>query len=202
VGARPGTGDDHHDDEHDHDEHDDGARFDDERAVTRTIRLGALIVLLVVVQVAVFPHLRLLGAVPDLGLLLAVAVAYRDGPEAGLLTGFVAGVGYDLFLETPTGLCALAYSLTAYGVGVLQTGVLRSPRFVAPLLGGLAGLVSGVAFVMIGVLVGADVGFTWHTFALIAAAALYDAVLAPLVFGLTNFVLGREPEPVTTWYAR
>jgi rod shape-determining protein MreD len=170
--------------------------------VSRAIRLGALIVLLVVVQVAVFPHLRLLGAVPDLGLLLAVAVAYRDGPEAGLLTGFVAGVCYDLFLETPTGLCALAYSLTAYSVGVLQAGVLRPPRFVAPLLGGLAGLVSGVAFVTIGVLVGADVGFTWHTLALIAAAALYDAVLAPLVFALTNFVLGREPEPVTTWYAR
>jgi len=85
---------------------------------------------------------------------------------------------------------------------LFRSGVLRSPRFVAPLLGGVAGLVSGVAFVVIGVLVGADVGFTWHTFALIAAAALYDAVLAPLVFGLTNFVLGREPEPVGTWYAR
>jgi rod shape-determining protein MreD len=166
------------------------------------LRLGALLVLLLVVQVAVFPHLRLFGAVPDLGLLLALAVAYRDGPEAGLVTGFFAGLAYDLFLETPTGLCALSYSLTAYAAGVLQSGVLRAPRFVAPLLGGLGGLVSGTAFVAIGVLAGADVGFTYDTFALIGASALYDALLAPLVFAATRRVLGREPEPIATGWAR
>lgn len=170
--------------------------------MTRRLRLGALTILLVVVQVTVFPHMRLLGAVPDLGLLLALAVAYREGPEAGLVVGFSAGLLYDLFLETPTGLCALSYSLTAYAVGVLQAGVLRAPRFVALFLGGLGGLVAGTAFVAIGVLVGAEVGFTEHTFAVIAAAALYDAVLAPLVFALVNRVLGRVPEPISTGWAR
>jgi rod shape-determining protein MreD len=170
--------------------------------MSRTIKLAALILLLVVIQVAVFPHLRLLGAVPDLGLLLALAVAYRDGPESGLIVGFVAGLCFDLFLETPTGLCALAYSLTAYAVGVLQAGVLRAPRFIAPLLGGIGGLVAGTGFVVIGVLVGADVGFTYYTFGLIGAAALYDAVLAPLVFALTNRVLGREPEQIAARWAR
>jgi rod shape-determining protein MreD len=168
----------------------------------RTVRLGALLALLVIVQTAVFPHLRLLGAVPDLGLLLALAVAYRDGPEAGLVTGFFAGLAFDLFLETPTGLCALSYSLTAYGAGVLQSGVLRAPRFLAPLLGGLGGLVSGTGFVVIGVLVGAEVDFTYHTFGLIAAGALYDAVLAPLVFAVTHRVLPRAPEPIATGWAR
>jgi rod shape-determining protein MreD len=170
--------------------------------MTRTLRIGALIVLLTVVQVALFPHLRVLGAVPDLGLLLALAVAYRDGPEAGLVTGFFAGLCFDLFLETPTGLCALSYSLTAYAVGVVQAGVLRAPRFVAVFLGGLGGLVAGTGFVVIGVLVGADVGFTYHTFALLGASALYDAALAPFVFALTDRVLGRAPEPVPTWWAR
>jgi rod shape-determining protein MreD len=168
----------------------------------RTLRLGALLGLLVIVQTAVFPHVRLLGAVPDLGLLLALAVAYRDGPEAGLVTGFFAGLAYDLFLETPTGLCALSYSLTAYGAGVLQSGVLRAPRFLSPLLGGIGGLVAGTAFVAIGVLVGADVSFTWHTFGLIGASALYDALLAPLVFAATRRVLGQEPEPIATGWAR
>ena len=168
----------------------------------RSLRSGALIVLLVVIQVAVFPHLRLLGAVPDLGLLLALAVAYREGPEAGLVTGFVAGLCYDLFLATPTGLGALATSLTAYAVGVLQAGVLRAPRFVAVFLGGIGGLVAGTTFVAIGVLVGADVGFNYHTFGLIAAAALYDAVLAPFVFALEGRVVGQAPEPVAARWSR
>ena len=67
-----------------------------------------------------FTHLRILGVVPDLGLVLAVAIAYRSGPEAGALTGFAAGLCYDLFLETPLGLSALSYALTAYAVGLLQ----------------------------------------------------------------------------------
>ena len=73
----------------------------------------------VIVQVTVFPHLRIFGVVPDLGLVLAVAVAYRLGPEAGALTGFAAGLGYDLFLETPLALSALSYALTAYAIGVV-----------------------------------------------------------------------------------
>ena len=74
-----------------------------------------------------FPHLRIFGVVPDLGLVLAVAVAYRSRPEAGALVGFVAGLGYDLFLETPLGLSALSYALDRVRVGVLAGGMLRSP---------------------------------------------------------------------------
>ncbi len=170
--------------------------------MTRVLRIAALVLLLLVVQVALFPHLRLFGAVPDLGLLLAVAIAFRVGPEAGLLVGFVAGLGYDLFLETPTGLSALSYSLTAYAVGVLQAGVLRAPRFVAVYLGGLAGLVAGFGFVATGVVVGADITFNYHTLGLLAASALYDALLAPFVFWLTGRVLGRELEPVATGWSR
>ena len=103
----------------------------------RSWRLALVVVLVVIVQVTVMPHLRILGVVPDLGLVLAVAVVYRDGAEAGAITGFAAGLGYDLFLATPLGLSALVYALTAYAVGVLQTGMLRSPRWIPPLLGGL-----------------------------------------------------------------
>jgi rod shape-determining protein MreD len=157
---------------------------------------------MLVIQVSVFPHLRLLGAVPDLGLLLTIAVAFHEGPEAALLTGFAAGLAYDLFLQTPAGLSALAYGLTGYGIGVLQTGVLRSPKWVTPFFGGAGGLVAGITFVVVGVLAGAGVEFTNHTFALIGAAALYDAVLAPFVFVLATRLLGRQPEPVARGWAR
>jgi rod shape-determining protein MreD len=169
--------------------------------MTRILRLGVLIATLVIVQVSVFPHLRLLGAVPDLGLLLALAVAFRDGPEAGLVTGFFAGVGFDLFLETPLGLSALSYGLTAYATGVLQAGVLRAPRLLAPIAGVVGGLVCGLMFVVGGVLAGAELGFTDHTLALLAASALYDGVLAPFVFILTTWVLGR-PDPAVARWAR
>jgi rod shape-determining protein MreD len=170
--------------------------------MTRAMRIFALIITFVVVQVSVFPHLRILGAVPDLGLLLTLSVAFYDGAEAAALTGFVAGFGYDLFLQTPIGLSALAYALTGFGLGVLQTGVLRSPKWVAPFIGGAGGLVSGTIFVVVGVLAGAGIGFTYHTFALLGAAALYDFILAPVVFVITTRLLGHQPEPVSTGWAR
>ena len=49
----------------------------------RTLRLAILVGLMIVLQVAVFPHLRLAGVVPDLGLIVAIAVGYQLGPEAG-----------------------------------------------------------------------------------------------------------------------
>ena len=60
------------------------------------------------------------GRVPDLGLVVAVAVAFDHGPEAGAFVGFLAGLGFDLFVETPLGLAALAYALTA-GFFLVQT---------------------------------------------------------------------------------
>jgi rod shape-determining protein MreD len=157
------------------------------------VRLVVIMVLTVLVQVTVFPHLRLFGVVPDLGLLLAVAIAFRHGPEAGALVGFATGLGYDLFLASPVGMCALAYALTAYIVGVLQTGMLRSPAWIPPLVGLLAGFGGGLIFTVIGVLAGVTAVSTWSAITTVALAAVYDALLAPFVFWLVAHVIDREP---------
>jgi len=161
-------------------------------------RLATLVVSAVVLQVAVLPSLRLLGVVPDLGLVLAVAVAYRSGPETGALVGFAAGLGYDLFLTTPLGLSALTYCLVAYAVGVLQSGLLRSPRLLGPMLGGGAGLAGGLLFVGLGIIFGVDVLRTASVFSVIARVALYDALVAVAVFPLVERVVG-EPQQIAGW---
>src|SRR5207237_4680287 len=100
------------------------------------------------------PHLRLFGVVPDLGLIVALAVGYQEGPEAGAIVGFVAGFGFDLFLETPLGLDALTYAIVGYAIGVLESGLFRSPRWLPSFLGAAGGLAGGLLFIGIGVLVG------------------------------------------------
>ena len=166
------------------------------------MRLGAwcwLLVLTVVVQVALFPHLRLAGRVPDLGLVVAVAVAFDHGPEAGAIVGFLAGLGFDLFLETPLGLTALAYALTAYAVGVLQGGVLRTPKWFTPVIG-VGGVAGGLLFVGVGLLAGVDGVHGNQAFVTVALAAAYDALLAPFVFILVGAWL-RDPRERLTWSA-
>jgi len=167
--------------------------------MTRATRLGALIVAVVVIQVSVFPHLRLFGVVPDLGLLVALAVGYHEGPEAGAIVGFVAGFGFDLFLETPLGLDALTYALVGYGIGVLESGLFRSPRWLASFLGAAGGLAGGLLFIALGVLVGIDAVKGTAGVVTISYAALYDALLAPLVFFLVRAVLGRTDRVRDAW---
>ncbi len=165
-------------------------------------RLALLVSAAVVLQGAVFPNLRAFGTVPDLALVVAAAVAYKEGPDSAAVLGFLVGLGTDLFLETPLGLTALAAALTGYGLGVLQTSMLRSPRWIAPLLGAAAGLGGGLVFAAGGVVAGSDASASWRTLEVIPRAALYDALLAPLVFLAVGRLLREEHEPAAAWRIR
>jgi rod shape-determining protein MreD len=165
----------------------------------RVRRVAVLVMVFVLLQVTIFPHVRVAGRVPDLGLILAVAIAFDYGPEAGALVGFVAGLAYDLFLSTPLGLTALAYALTAYAVGVLQGGVLRSPKWFTPVIGGAAGIAAGMLFVGVGLLAGVGAVHGNQAFVTVGVASLYDALLAPFVFILVAFWLPEPIERISAW---
>lgn len=167
--------------------------------MTRGTRLAFLVAVIVVIQVAVFPHLRLFGVVPDLGLIVALAVGYQEGPEMGAIVGFVAGLGFDLFLETPLGLNALVYASVGYGIGVLESGLFRSPRWLPSFLGAAGGLAGGLLFIGVGVLVGVDAVKGTQGVITISYAALYDALLAPFVFFLVRRVLGAGDRVRDSW---
>jgi rod shape-determining protein MreD len=168
----------------------------------RVWRLALVIVLFTIMQVTVFTHLRIFGVVPDLGLVLAVAVAYRAGPEAGALTGFAAGLLYDLFLETPLGLSALAYALTAYVLGLVVGGMMRPPRWISVALGAAGGLIGGLCFIGIGGLVGVEGMWTGRAVLVVLIAAAYDAVCAPFVFALVKRLSPAEAPVTGSWSTR
>lgn len=156
----------------------------------RWIRYFLLIVSLVVVQTAVFPSLRVFGAVPDLLLVATVAVAYERGPETGAVFGFVAGVAIDCFLASPMGVSALAFSLTGYGVGVFQSGLVRSSRWMAPILGGIGGLVGGFLWICIASIAGQEDLFAPASFRILVTAAVYDALVAFVIFPFARWACG------------
>jgi rod shape-determining protein MreD len=169
--------------------------------VRRILPLGLLALTTVVVQVAVMPHLRLFGVVPDLGLVLAVAVAYYDDAESAALVGFATGFGFDLFLHTPVGASALAYSVTGYLTGVVQASLIRSSRGLPLVLGFLGGLFGGLLFVGIAILAGTDALISTSTLSVVFRSALYDALAATIVFPLVGRFVRARVAPPTTWRA-
>jgi rod shape-determining protein MreD len=165
----------------------------------RVLPLGLLALTTVVVQVSVMPHLRLLGVVPDLGLVLAIAVAYYDDAETAAIVGFVTGLGFDLFLRTPVGASALAYAVTGYLTGVVQAGLIRSSRWLPLVLGGLGGLVGGLVFLGVAILAGADALTRPGALSIVARAAVYDALVAMIVFPLVDRFVHTRVAPPTSW---
>lgn len=161
----------------------------------RVLRLLLLLIGCVILQTSVFPHLRILDAVPEVALVASIAVAYRSGPETGAVFGFAAGLSVDLFVHTPAGLTALSCAVTAYIVGVLQAGLVRSTPWVAPILAGLGGLFGGFLFVTVGVLVGRDEMLTAHSVQVVLLAAAYDALISPLVFPVARWAAAEPSTP-------
>ncbi len=92
-----------------------------------------LMLVLGVLQTAVLPYFPILGLVPQLSLLVALAWALLHGLEEGLVWGFAAGFWLDLFSIGPLGATALAY-MVAILVVVLLLQWLPTNHFSIPLM--------------------------------------------------------------------
>ena len=88
--------------------------------------LRAILVIfsLLVLQIAILAHARVADVQPDFMLLLTVSVALERGLEAGALVGFIAGLCFDLFVDTPFGLSSLVYGVVGVAVGFGRDRVL------------------------------------------------------------------------------
>lgn len=158
----------------------------------RSVRVIPMAALLVLLQTAVFPELRLFGVVPDVALLTAVSVAWTEGSEVGAWFGFLGGLAVDFVVSTPLGITAMAYAIVGYSVGLLHHTYERQVPLLTVLLGAVAGWVAGLIFVIVAVLTGADELQNMHSLKIVVAMGIYDAIVAIPVAALVRFAI-REP---------
>lgn len=105
-----------------------------------------LMAVLAILQAALLPHFPILGVVPQLFFLAALAWGMLHGLMEGLVWAFAAGILVDLFSATPLGVTALA-SMAAVAVAILVKGVLPENRIIVPaLLAALATLVFWIVY--------------------------------------------------------
>jgi rod shape-determining protein MreD len=166
--------------------------------VTRRIKLAFVVLGCVVLQTTLFTHLRIDDVAPDIGLVAVLAVAYEDGPDSGAIFGFIMGLAIDLFLTTPIGLSAMSFAITGYAVGVFQSGMVRTTPWLPPILGGIGGLLGGLVFITVGAIVGQPGFLSFESLKVVLIAALYDALIAPLVFPVVRRA-ARRHQTSSTW---
>ncbi|KUJ52146.1 rod shape-determining protein MreD [Streptomyces albus subsp. albus] len=146
-----------------------------------------LVVVALIVQVCVLARLNLPGAVPDLLLLVVLALSLVYGHTSGTLIGFGAGLLADF--APPADHAAGRYALVLCVIGYLaglakpETGQLRSAT--GPMLVVVGGSIgSTLLYAGVGSLVGDDGAGTPGLAKLLITAALYNLLLAPFTVPL------------------
>jgi rod shape-determining protein MreD len=157
------------------------------------VRTGVVILAALFLQVAVMPWLTIKGAQIDLLLIVAIAAGLVGGPERGARVGFVTGFAWDLVVDGPLGLSALAYCLAGYFVGSVQRSVV-GPTWWAPLPG--AAIAAGGATIFYAV-IGAGLGHTeWIEGHTLVVALVVAVGAALLVLPAMRILSWTEGEPL------
>lgn len=130
-----------------------------------------------VVQHCLLGGLRLHGAQPDLMELVVILAALDGGPRRGAMVGFFVGLAVDLFVVTPFGLTALAFTLLGFAVGLL-TETIAGVEGPLVTIGAVSGASIGgtllYALLLVVVGGGSTGGLGW----IVLAVTLVNAVLA------------------------
>lgn len=160
------------------------------------LRNAALLLGAVVIQVGALADVRLWGVTGDLLLVLTIAVALLEGPDAAAGWGFAAGIGYDLMLDTPFGLSALTYAAVGYLVGLIGSSMVRAAGWWPVTIAAVATVVAVGFYAVAGNLVG--VGNPLGVVPRIAMVeALFSALLILPVMNIARRAFGRtEPDRV------
>jgi rod shape-determining protein MreD len=96
--------------------------------MVKWVRLGAVALVALVAQVAIFDQIVVFGAHPDVMVILPVAGGLLQGPQRGAIVGFVAGVAADLVVQLPFGLSPLTFVLAGFASGLVARVTTGSDR--------------------------------------------------------------------------
>ena len=153
------------------------------------LRLPIMLIAALLLQTTVLARMRVWGVMPDFMLLVAVAGGITAGARRGATLGFASGMLIDLFLPTPLGLSALVFTLVGYGVGVANTGVLRSAWYIPVLTAGGASFAGVVFYALVGSVLGERM-INGHLATIALVVGVSNAVLAPVAVRFVEWSLG------------
>jgi rod shape-determining protein MreD len=152
-------------------------------------RLVVVLLVAVLLQTAVAPHLRLLGAYPDIALIAVVCVALLKGSETGAVFGFLTGMLTAIALMEPFGLSAFVFVLVGYFAGrYAETADL--PAGFAPLFTVfVATLVANVLFAMAQFLLAREVPLGFFLGRVLFPSLVFNTLLAAPIYLLVRLWL-------------
>ncbi len=150
------------------------------------LRIAALAVVLVFVQIGVVSEVPVFGANVDLSPLVVAFVGLLCGSTMGAVTGFAIGLLVDLTLVQTLGVTSFLFTLIGYWSGRLRE--LRDPQAaITPLLvGAAASAVSLVGYSLMEFLLGVDAPVSLELLRQIVLGIALNTVIALPVWAIVR----------------
>lgn len=168
--------------------------------LNRMLLSTSLVIVALIVQVSVLARLHLPGAVPDLLMLVVLALAMVYGHTAGAVIGFGAGLLADLAppADHAVGRYAMVLCIVGYAAGLARPDSGRHRSATVPMLVVASGAIcSTLLYAGVGALVGDTAARQVGLLGLLFSATLYDLLLAPFTVPLIMALARRsEPDPL------
>jgi len=164
-------------------------------SVSLYLRIAALSVVVVFLQIGVVSEVPVFGVNVDLSPLLVAFVGLLCGSTVGAATGFAVGLLVDLALVQTLGVTSLIFTLIGYWSGRLRE--LRDPQAaLTPLLVGIAAAIASiVGYSLIEFLLGVDAPVSLELLRQILFGVAVEAVVALPTYAIVRRCLeGGLPE--------
>ena len=156
---------------------------------------AGLVVVALILQVAIFPHLAWEGIVPNFCLLVVVAAALVRGPSFAATLGFFAGLLLDLAppADHVAGRWALALVVVGYVAGMMRQDTRPSASTVVATVA-VSSFVGTSVYALTGIVLGDAAAGSGDLVRVIVVALLWDVLLTPLVLpGVMRLLTRLEP---------
>jgi len=161
----------------------------------RTVLLFLLTITGLAFETSVFGRATLVGAKPELLLLMVVALGMGEGPAFGATAGFVMGLSTDLVLQLPAGVSALTFTIIGYVVGRVRAQVQSPGAWLPMVMVSIATFLGVLFYAAFSRVLGERFGAVSVVRAAVLAAA-YNCLLTPFVFPIVRTLGGRlRPRP-------
>ena len=136
-----------------------------------------------VVETSLLSHLFPPDALPNLVLVVVVALAFFETPRRALILGALAGLLVDVDAGRLIGLNMALFATAGWVVGVLQARIVRDEIFVPGFIGAL--VQAGVRIVTWGLLLGLGLAFPLSELAsVLPVDILFGLFMTPGVIGI------------------
>lgn len=149
---------------------------------SRLWRVALLVLLAVIIQVTVAPYLKVLGAKPDIALVVVVCLALMRGPLWGAVGGFITGLMMDIALVQTMGISSFLMTLAGYFSGRYAEGVDENSWFPPLLMVFVSTVFVQTLNAIIMFLFGIEASVGYVAFRIVLPSAILNALLAAPVF--------------------